>query len=52
MRRKVTLSIAAAAVMIIMANNPVMADWEQANGAWNYKEDGQSVTNAWKVVLF
>ncbi len=50
MRRKVTLSIAAAAVMIIMANNPVMADWEQANGAWNYKEDGQSVTNAWKLV--
>ena len=50
MRRKVTLSIAAAAVMVMMANNPAFADWEQANGVWNYKEEGQNVTNTWKLV--
>lgn len=50
MRRKVTISIAAAAAMIMMANNPVLANWEQVNGTWNYKEDGQNITNAWKQV--
>lgn len=51
MRRKVTLSIAAAAVMIMMANSSALADWEQSNGAWNYKEEnGQNAASTWKLV--
>ena len=34
----------------MMANNPVLANWEQTNGTWNYKESGQNVTNTWKQV--
>lgn len=50
MRRKLTISIAAAAAIFMMANNPVLANWEQTNGTWNYKESGQNVTNTWKQV--
>lgn len=32
MRRKATVSIAAAVVMIMTANNSVLANWEQQNG--------------------
>lgn len=50
MRRKATVSIAAAVVMIMTANNSVLANWEQQNGTWNYKENGQNVTNEWKQI--
>ncbi len=50
MKRKITIGIAAAAVMIMMTYSPVLADWEQTNGTWNFKEDGQNVANTWKQI--
>lgn len=50
MKRKITIGIAAAAAMIMMTCSPVLADWEQTNGTWNFKEDGQNVTNTWKQI--
>ena len=49
MRKKVTIGIVAAALMI-MANTPVLANWEQTNGNWSYTENSQSITNAWKQI--
>lgn len=49
MRKKVTIGIVAAALMI-MANTSVLANWEQTNGNWSYTENSQSITNAWKQI--
>lgn len=49
-RRKVTIGMIAAAFLIMMANTPVLANWEQANGTWSYKENGQNITNTWKQI--
>ncbi len=50
MRRKWTVSIAVAAAIIMMTNYPVLANWEQTNGTWNYQENGQNVTSSWKQI--
>ena len=50
MRRKAIISIAAAAVMLMTAGIPVLAGWEQTEGIWAYKENGQNVANTWKQI--